>query len=76
MSSLEFDRDASKAQQLAEKEPVFITEHGKASYVLLSIGQYRKLAFEGGSAADRRATDDDLDLPATGNIDFRPVEFD
>jgi len=76
MSSLEFDRDAGKAQQLAEKEPVFITDRGKASHVLLSISQYRKLAGRGGSAADRPATDDDVGPPATGVINFRPVEFD
>ena len=76
MSSLEFDRHAGRAQQLAEKEPVFITEHGKASHVLLSIGQYRKLAGQGGSAADRPVVHDDPGPPTAGDVNFRPVEFD
>jgi hypothetical protein len=76
MSSLEFDRDAGKAQQLAEKEPVFIIDRGKASHVLLSIDQYRKLAGHGGNLVDRLAMDDGVDPSAAGDIDFRPVEFD
>ena len=75
MSSLEFDRDAGRAQQLAEKEPVFITDRGKASHVLLSIGQYRRLAGHEGNTRDRPVMDD-MDPQPTGNTDFRPVEFD
>lgn len=78
MSSLEFDRDAGKAQQLAEDGPVFITDHGKASYVLLSIDQYKKLASQNRSQADSPAVGERIDIAPskTGDVNDRLVEFD
>lgn len=77
MSSLEFDRDAGKAQQLAENGPVFITDHGEASYVLLSIDQYKKLAGQIRTQSDSAARNDlDPARPKMGDADDRAVEFD
>lgn len=68
MSSLEFNQDAGKARQLAEREPVFITDRGTASHVLLSIDAYRRLSGQGKNPPDALAINND--------IDFRTVEFD
>jgi hypothetical protein len=78
MSSGEFSRDAGKARQMAEKEPVFIVDHGAPSHVLISIGEYRKLTGQGTGLSHGLPTDDDIefDPPKLTDIDFRPVEFD
>ena len=78
ISSVEFDRDAAKAQQMAEKEPVFIIDNGTASHVLISISDYRKLTDHGQALSDRLSMDDDIDFepPKMNEVDFRPVEFD
>ena len=78
MSSREFNQDTGKAKKLAEQEPVFITDRGETSHVLLSIQEYSKLASQGKSLSDMLAMDDDIefDPPKLDDIDFKPVEFD
>lgn len=80
MSSREFNQDTGKAKKLAENEPVFITDRGEPSHVLLSIKEYAKLANHGKSIADllSMGPDDDIefDPPKMDDIDFKPVEFD
>jgi hypothetical protein len=78
MSSLEFNQDAGKARLLAENEPVFILDRGSASHVLLSIGEYRKLAGHTQRPSDVLARDAELDFDPskTNDGDFRTVEFD
>ncbi|MGI4859267.1 MAG: type II toxin-antitoxin system Phd/YefM family antitoxin [Janthinobacterium lividum] len=44
MTSREFNHSASKAKKTTLKGPVFITDRGMPSHVLLSIDEYRKLA--------------------------------
>jgi prevent-host-death family protein len=44
MSSREFNQDTGGAKRAAEAGPVFITDRGKPSHVLLSMTEYRKLA--------------------------------
>lgn len=44
LSSREFNQDTSKAKRATKKGPVFITDRGRASYVLLSIEDYQKMA--------------------------------
>ncbi len=44
ISSREFNQDVSKAKRLARKGPVFITDRGQPSHVLLSIEAYGKIA--------------------------------
>ncbi|WP_438752594.1 type II toxin-antitoxin system Phd/YefM family antitoxin [Pararhizobium sp. O133] len=43
MSSREFNQETGRAKKAAEIEPVFITDRGEPSHVLLSIEEYRKL---------------------------------
>ena len=78
MSSREFNQDTGKAKKLAEQEPVFITDRGEASHVLMSMKEYAKLASQGKSISDLLAMDDDIDFdpPKLDDIDFKPMEFD
>jgi prevent-host-death family protein len=42
-TSREFNQNTAGAKRAATKGPVFITDRGKAAYVLMSIEDYRKL---------------------------------
>ncbi|WP_454850360.1 type II toxin-antitoxin system prevent-host-death family antitoxin [Rhizobium binxianense] len=46
MTSREFNQDTSGAKRAAAGGPVFITDRGKPSYVLLSIEEYQRLTGE------------------------------
>lgn len=43
-TSAEFNRDAGKAKQAADYNPVFITKRGVKSHVILNINEYTKLS--------------------------------
>lgn len=43
LSSREFNQHASEAKKKALESPVFITDRGKPSHVLLSIDEYNRL---------------------------------
>ena len=43
-SSREFNQDTGRAKKAARRGPVFITDRGKPSHVLLSIEDFHKLA--------------------------------
>jgi prevent-host-death family protein len=43
VTSREFNQDTSGAKKAAERGPVFITDRGKPSHVLLSFAAYEKL---------------------------------
>lgn len=43
MTSREFNQDTSRAKKAARRGPVFITDRGAPSHVLLSIEEYQKL---------------------------------
>jgi prevent-host-death family protein len=63
-SSREFNQDASGAKAAAKSGPVFITDRGRPSHVLLSIEDYRKLTQSGETIAGLLA------MPGAGDIDF------
>jgi len=44
VSSREFNQDFSGAKRASKQGPVFITDRGKPSHVLLSIEEYRALS--------------------------------
>ena len=52
LSSREFNQDASRAKRAARKGPVFITDRGRASHVLLTVEDYRKLTGKGENLVD------------------------
>lgn len=65
LSSREFNQDSSRAKKAAEGGPVFITDRGKPAHVLLSIGDYRKLAGQEVTLAEALAQPDVPDFEFT-----------
>lgn len=43
LSSRDFNQDVSRAKRLARLEPVFVTDRGRPTHVLMSIEAYRRL---------------------------------
>jgi|GEM_PF-49543 len=67
LSSREFNQDASGAKRAAKDGPVFITDRGRPSHVLLSIEEYRRITGQQQSIAEL------LSLPpGVADIDFDP----
>jgi len=66
LSSREFNQAASRAKEAARKGPVFITDRGRTTHVLLSVEEYTKMS---GSS---RSIGDMLSDPAASEIDFDP----
>jgi prevent-host-death family protein len=52
LSSRDFNQDVSQAKRLARVEPVFVTDRGRPTHVLLSIEAYRRLSGETDSVVD------------------------
>jgi prevent-host-death family protein len=67
-SSREFNQDTSGAKRAALKGPVFITDRGETSFVLMSVDEYRKLTASGKNSGKSIA--DLLSMPAEVDIDF------
>lgn len=69
VSSRDFNQDLSGAKRAALEGPVFITDRGKPSFVLLSIDEYQTLAKTKLSLSDAFAqlpsgtNDDDVEFP-------------
>jgi prevent-host-death family protein len=78
MTSREFNQSASEAKKASLNGPVFITDRGKPSHVLLSIEEYRKLS--GGvttladALAQRGDVDVDFEVPRVGKL-FREADL-
>ncbi len=66
LSSREFNRDTSKAKKATEKGPVFITDRGRPSHVLLSIEDYQEIT------GNRTSIVELLAMPDADRIDFEP----
>ena len=66
LSSREFNQDVSKARMAARKGPVFITDRGRPTHVLLSIEEYRKISRRRKSLAEALA------MPEAARIEFAP----
>ena len=43
ITSRDFNQDVSQAKRAARIEPVFVTDRGKATHVLMSVEAYHKL---------------------------------
>ncbi|MGT2434247.1 type II toxin-antitoxin system prevent-host-death family antitoxin (plasmid) [Cupriavidus basilensis] len=61
-SSRDFNQFASEAKKASRNGPVFITDRGTPSHVLLSIEDYRKLAGGMTSLAEALAQPGDADF--------------
>jgi prevent-host-death family protein len=70
MSAREFNQNAGGAKKAAREGPVFITDRGRPSHVLLSFEAYERLTGGGGDLVDRLAA------PGTEDIDFEPPRLD
>lgn len=66
LSSREFNQNASDAKRAAQRGPVFITDRGTPSHVLLSIEDYRKLAGQQPNIVTQLA------MSAAGAVEFTP----
>lgn len=66
MTSREFNQDSSRAKRAAKAGPVFITERGERSHVLLSMSDYNRIVGRSPSIADLLAH------PESAHIEFDP----
>ena len=64
ITSRDFNQDVSSAKRAARIEPVFVTDRGKPTHVLLCIEDWRRLSGERESLADLLAAPDlpDIDV--------------
>ena len=67
LSSRELNQDVTRAKKAAQEGPVFITDRGRPSHVLLSVEAYRKLLAKEPNIVDLLAQTD------AGDIDFEPA---
>lgn len=73
LSSREFNQDAGRAKRLAKSGPVFVTDRGRPSHVLLTIEAFEKLTGDAGSIVDKLGwpagvEDTTLDIPPRREI--------
>ncbi len=69
VSSQEFNRNPTSVKRKADQGPVYVTERGQVSYVVINIEEFRRL--KGSPATDlvsRLRLDgyDDVELPEVG----------
>ena len=64
LSSREFNQDVSNAKRVARLEPVFVTDRGKPTHVLMSIDAFRQLAGQTETMVDLLA------MPASADVDL------
>lgn len=69
VTSRAFNQDVSQAKRLARLEPVFVTDRGRPTHVLLSIDAFRQLAGQGETLVDLLA----MEEPVTAEPDWRAV---
>lgn len=70
LSSREFNQDTSRAKKAARNGPVFVTDRGRPSHVLLTIEEYRRLTGTGRSLVDLLA------MPDAEAVDFEPPRLE
>ena len=69
ISSRELNQDIGRAKKAAKHGPVFITDRGKLSHVLLSAEDYQRLT------GKRRSLVEALSMPNLSEIDFEPARL-
>ena len=68
ISSREFNQDVSAAKRLARLEPVFVTDRGRPTHVLMSIQAFRQMS------GQRESIVDLLAMPAAAGAELGPAE--
>jgi PHD/YefM family antitoxin component YafN of YafNO toxin-antitoxin module len=66
LSSREFNQNTSRAKRAAKRGPVFITDRGRLSHVLLTAEEYQRITGGQKSIADLLA------MPEAADIEFEP----
>ena len=66
LSSRDFNQDTGRAKRAAKRGPVFITNRGRPSHVLLTVEEYQRIT--GG----QKSVLDLLAMPAAAEIEFDP----
>jgi prevent-host-death family protein len=66
LSSREFNQDTSRAKRAAKRGPVFITDRGRPSHVLLTVEDYQRITGGQKSIAELLA------MPEAARIEFEP----
>ncbi len=69
LTSQEFNQDVSKAMRAAKNGPVFVTNRGRISHILLSIEHHRAIIHQSSSIVDKLA------LPEMDEIEFEPARI-
>ncbi len=79
MSAREFNQDVSKAKKAANEGPVFVTDRGRPSHVLLTIDEYQRITGSQASIVELLATAGvdsiDLDVPRLGGPVAKPIDL-
>lgn len=81
MSAREFNQQVGKAKKAAEGGPVFITDRGEQTHVLLNVQEYRKITCKGPTLSEMlwysplAEIDPDFEFPRIHGT-FKPAEFD
>lgn len=83
LSSREFNQKIGYAKKAAQDGPVFVTDRGEQTHVLLSVQEYRKITetssgrslFDALYCPKLAAIDDDFEFPRLDGP-FKPAEFD
>jgi PHD/YefM family antitoxin component YafN of YafNO toxin-antitoxin module len=68
IGSREFNQDVSAAKRLARLEPLFVTDRGKPTHVLMSIDAFRRMS------GQRESIVDLLAMPVARDAELGPVE--
>lgn len=66
LSSREFNQDTGRAKRAAKRGPVFITDRGRPSHVLLTAEEYERI-----TGAQKSITEL-LAMPEAAEIEFEP----
>jgi PHD/YefM family antitoxin component YafN of YafNO toxin-antitoxin module len=69
LSSREFNQDTSRAKRAAKRGPVFITDRGRLSHVLLTAEEYQRIT------AEHKCVADLLAMPEAAEIVFEPARL-
>jgi prevent-host-death family protein len=70
VTSREFNQDVSQAKRMARIEPVFVTDRGRPTHVLMSIETYRRLTGQSETIVDLLA------MPGLPAVDLPAVDLD
>lgn len=62
IGSREFNQDVSAAKRFARTEPVFITDRGRPTHVLMSIASFRAMTGERPSIVEALAAPEGLEI--------------